>query len=393
VEDALVLAMPGLVRLLRQRGRDLVATRSAAHWCEFEDPLPLAVVALLDLVDGCFYDVGANTGFYSVLVGRLRPDVVVRAFEPVPEIAEHLVLNMSVNGLSIVPEQVALSDRDGSAQLHFPPDVHGLIESSASLNPSFKEEVVAAIDVRCERLDSAQSRLGDERVGFVKIDVEGAEELVLAGAGDCLRRDRPFVAVELLPRARFDVVAGVMADHGYRLLSMRPGLEVAEETEPHYIEESWNQLLVPAERFDDVVARLTAAAGAIAVDRDTLTSRERLLFDSAIVERRAGQAELDDLAGLLADTERILREQIAVLEVQLQDARSERDAATDALRPAQEQVESLRRELAEERARADQEQARADDAELRTRELTESTSWRVTAPLRRVSSATSRGKR
>ncbi len=364
--DRLVVGMPGLVRLLRHGGRDLVATMASRYWWEFEDPLPLAVAALIDGVDGSFYDVGANTGFYSVLVGRLRPDLTVRAFEPVPRIADHFDENMAVNGLPVVVERVALSDEDGQAELYLPPDDHGLIESSASLDPSFKEKVAATLVVRCERLDAAQARLGDERIGFMKIDVEGAEGRVLAGAVGCLERDRPIAAVELLPRAPFDFLAELMRTHGYALVSMRPGLEVAVETAPRFIEDSWNQLLVPAEELDDVLARLAAAAAVAQVDDEALdlTVRERLLWDQATVERRAGQAELEEMAELLAGSgaEIDLVSRLQVVEAQRDEARKQRDD-NDAL---------------------------AREAERRVAELTASTSWRVTSPLRWMSSAVSR---
>jgi FkbM family methyltransferase len=382
VEESLVLSVPGFVRLLRQRGRDLVATRSRDQWWEFEDPLPLTVVALLDVVDGCFYDVGANTGFYSVLVGRLRSDLTVRAFEPVPEIAAHFAQNMAVNDLPIVAEQVALSDRDGTAQLFLPPDTHGLIESSASLNGSFKEEVAISIEVRCERLDTAVERLGDSRVGFVKIDVEGAEELVLAGATACLQRDRPLVAVELLPRARFDMIAALLEDHDYRLLSLRPGLVVEQEDIPRFIDDSWNQLLVPAERIDDVIRRLDKAAAAGACDRAELTARERLLWDTVAAGHRAAQAEHDDLAELV---EAAWRER--------DEAIRERDDLAELVEAAWRERDEVIRERDAARTACDELRATADDAELRIAELLRSTSWRATAPFRKLTAAVARRPR
>jgi FkbM family methyltransferase len=373
--DGVVFAMPALVRLLRRDGRDLVATRAERYWWEFEDPLPAAVATLLPALDGAFYDVGANTGFYSVLVGRLCPEVVVRAFEPVPEIADYFADNIALNRLRIEVERVALSDTDGSADLHLPPADHGLIESSASLNAAFKDQVASTIRVRCERLDAAQQRLGDERVSLIKIDVEGAEDLVLAGARDCLERSRPVVAVELLPLSRFDVVAEIMDSLDYRLLSLHPGLHVVEEPAPRFIASSWNQLLVPSERVEEVVGLLRGAAPLLHGGVPELTSRERLLWDQAIIERRAAALELEELRG-------------RVMHAHAQATRAEDRAAQ-----ATHDVQGLRARLDEAEARTAHAEGRAADAEARAAnaeahvaELLSSTSWSVTAPLRRVSS-------
>lgn len=366
--DGIVFAMPALVRLLRRDGRDLVAKRAERSWWEFEDPLPAAVAALIPTLDGAFYDAGANTGFYSVLAGRLRPEVVVRPFEPLPEIADYFADNMAVNRLQIHVERVALADTDGFADLHLPPASSGLIESSASLNAEFKEEVETSVRVRCERLDAAQERLGDERVAFIKIDVEGAEERVLAGARGCLERDRPIVAVELLPRSRYDVVAEIMEALDYRLLSLRPGLHVAEEPTPHFIARSWNQLLVPSERVDGVVATLECAARQLDSPVPELTDRERLLWDQALIERRAAAAEFEELQGHL------IRANASVRRAEMAGAQAERDA------------DDLRARLGEAEERAAAATAMARAAEARVSEVLASTSWSVTSPLRWLSS-------
>jgi len=121
------------------------------------------------------YDVGANTGFYSALVGRLSPTTVVRAFEPIPAIADFARENLAIAGLDVdrvTLEQAALSDRPGTAELFLPPEIPGRIESSASLLSDFKPTVVESVTAATETLDGANERFSGERVGLIKIDVE-----------------------------------------------------------------------------------------------------------------------------------------------------------------------------------------------------------------------------
>lgn len=105
----LPFALPSYVRLNRRLGMDQVVTASIDGWWRFEDPLPAVLAALAGETGGAFYDVGANTGFYSVLIGRLAPGRTVRAFEPVPEIVGFLEQNLAIAGLAerIAVEEVA----------------------------------------------------------------------------------------------------------------------------------------------------------------------------------------------------------------------------------------------------------------------------------------------
>jgi hypothetical protein len=95
-------------------------------------------------------------------------------------------------------------------------------ESSLSLaNASQQRTVAASYQVRARRLDEIVREVGVTRVDAVKIDVEGAEFLVLKGAAETLARYRPVVSVELLEGqlksmgASVEEVMAFMRSHGY----------------------------------------------------------------------------------------------------------------------------------------------------------------------------------
>ena len=73
-------------------------------------------------------DVGANTGFYSLLAARIRPDVQIVAVEPYPPIVRLLERNIALNGFTARIEVVrkALGDSTGIAELFVPSAAHGL---------------------------------------------------------------------------------------------------------------------------------------------------------------------------------------------------------------------------------------------------------------------------
>ena len=136
-------------------------------------------------------DVGANIGFYTLLMSRLvgeRGRVI--AFEPMPLGIERLRRNLRLNDASNVDviEQAA-SAQPGSASFFLGPREH---TSISSLRPI---EGAATVAVTCTTLDTVLAE--HPRIDFLKMDVEGAEPDVLAGAGRTLRNGIPYVVAEV----------------------------------------------------------------------------------------------------------------------------------------------------------------------------------------------------
>ena len=77
--------------------------------------------------------------------------------------------------------------------------------------------------MKAERLDSVISP--DARIDFIKIDVEGAEGLVLTGAAQTIAWNRPYVVLEHGRRSSLDF--GVSSQQVYDLLVERCGLRVS----------------------------------------------------------------------------------------------------------------------------------------------------------------------
>ncbi|HEY4441812.1 MAG TPA: FkbM family methyltransferase, partial [Candidatus Elarobacter sp.] len=122
-------------------------------------------------------DVGANLGVYSLhaLAGIALEGRVI-AFEPVPRTYEALRRNLKLNGFAesnvVVTHSKAVSDRTGIATIYYE------VGNSGHSTLYQKSNVAAqAMTVETVRLDDA---IPDHRVDVIKIDVEGAEPVVLA---------------------------------------------------------------------------------------------------------------------------------------------------------------------------------------------------------------------
>lgn len=147
---------------------------------------------------GVVFDVGANVGFFTLKFARwVGPQGRVVALEPEPVNVEHLCMALARTALaeqvSVVP--AAAADRVGAAHLELNP-----------FHPGDHKLASAGVPVALTTIDAQVQALALTRVDLVKIDVQGAEQLVLAGARATIARWRPVLYIEVddLKLRRYD---------------------------------------------------------------------------------------------------------------------------------------------------------------------------------------------
>jgi len=241
--------------------RDHADQSACGVWAEgvegFERPMPALFFQLALRLPGAVLDIGANSGLYSLLAAAAgRP---CRAFEPFPPARAVLERNVALNRLesAVAVDARAVGDRCGQATLFVPLQDHGLLETSASLLPGFKERHSSTVPVDVITVDSYCN--GNCPPDLMKVDVEGAEAGVLAGARETLATARPFVFLEVLPQADAAGIDRIRRELGYRSFRMYAAA-LSEEQCLEYDSGSWNHLLVPAEKSELLGAAARAAA-------------------------------------------------------------------------------------------------------------------------------------
>ncbi len=174
-----------------------------------------------------FVDGGANTGVFTFTAARLvGPTGRVLAFEPGAACFAALEASRALNQFSQVKVwKAALSDRSGTAKLYHCWGQENAFSLGQEENATFDE--VATIT-----LDEAAAAEQLPRVDFIKLDVEGAEELVLRGADKVLQQWRPMVLFEVNAEASRrlklspDGACQVLRQHGYQLLALDDELKL-----------------------------------------------------------------------------------------------------------------------------------------------------------------------
>jgi FkbM family methyltransferase len=179
-------------------------------------------------------DIGANTGLFAMGAARVvGNNGWVHAFEPVPRNADLLDANLELNGIeNVIVNRLALSQSEGVATFYSVmsrEESRCLSEPTALINSGLgslapRPGADTEIKVPVQRLDEYIRKSRVDRVDFIKIDVEGAEKLVLEGAEELLSRvDAPIIMFEADDRlpVRFGStcrdVKQLLADHGYEI--------------------------------------------------------------------------------------------------------------------------------------------------------------------------------
>ena len=132
-------------------------------------------------------DGGAHKGIYSFVLAKHCREV--HAFEPNPIMYRYL---RKAVPKGVICHEAALGDVDDTvATLALPIDGGRFQHTRGSLVEQGANEVVS-LDVRVRAIDG----LGVSEVGYIKLDIEGAELAALKGAQVTIERDRPVIQLE-----------------------------------------------------------------------------------------------------------------------------------------------------------------------------------------------------
>jgi FkbM family methyltransferase len=206
-------------------------------------------------------DIGAKVGMYTYRIRDHSSEVI--AFEPIP-IFNHILRAVFANKRARI-EPYAVSDRRGTAKLRLPYGHDGKPKFGRStIDPAnrFDTEIIA----RTDELEVETRRIDDydlPDVGFIKIDVEGHELAVLAGAAATLARHTPNLLIECNDEHQPDAVQQLGAwlhAHDYTAVfveghELRPIVEY--ERELHWSRHGIENFIAIHRSRPDILARLT----------------------------------------------------------------------------------------------------------------------------------------
>lgn len=151
-------------------------------------------------------DLGANIGYFTLLAAKLvGKKGKVYAFEPEPRNYQYLIRNIQLNGYeNVIAVQKAVADKHGTVKLFICPydTGHHTIQKYDGIQayrPDFVNEKKEFVEVEQVRLDDF---FGGKttKIDVIKMDVEGAEMLALAGMEQLIRGNKNLsMLIEFFP--------------------------------------------------------------------------------------------------------------------------------------------------------------------------------------------------
>lgn len=148
------------------------------------------------------FDIGANTGVFSVLASKANGEAEIFAIEPYSVNATRLKKNLEFNAIGNVQvKEIAVGSIDTELLLSVPSDKR--ICQVSSVNREFsknffsKEVIFEEVRVPCRTIDSIVQAGKISLIDLIKIDVETHEIEVFKGGGNTIRDNRPIIFCEV----------------------------------------------------------------------------------------------------------------------------------------------------------------------------------------------------
>jgi FkbM family methyltransferase len=188
----------------------------------FDDFLYRAIARRRPLAGARCWDIGAHVGYHTLAFAAQGAHVV--AFEPgganAARFREHLKRNPALaERIRLV--QTAVADRDGEMTFVESSDMTGASTGShlAEATPPLRAQVYAGFErhaVTTAAVDTLIEQQAEPVPDIIKIDVEGAEHLVLQGGRRSLARHKPLLLLEVHHICVMFSVAQFLHELGYR---------------------------------------------------------------------------------------------------------------------------------------------------------------------------------
>ena len=153
------------------------------------------MIKLISKKSKVIFDIGANIGFYSILMSKISPKSLIYAFEPVKDVFNEFLDNIAINGLTnIFAHEICISNLNGEMTMFCDQE----FTQKTSICNITDSNQAREIKVQTTTLDSFCDQKNIKSVDFIKCDVEGAEKLVMDGGFKIIENSKPIILFELL---------------------------------------------------------------------------------------------------------------------------------------------------------------------------------------------------
>jgi FkbM family methyltransferase len=174
-------------------------------------------------ISSVVFDVGANTGVYSLIAKTLNSDSRVYAFEPSNHTFHKLQQNNILNKFDIVCEKIALSSNTGD-QIFYDTIDHNQTSASLSAeklkNWSGNSVEILEYNVKTMTMFDYIHSNNITSIDLIKIDIEMHEHEAIKGLGSYLQDFKPIVIIEVLSELVAAELNNLISSANYEIFNL-----------------------------------------------------------------------------------------------------------------------------------------------------------------------------
>jgi FkbM family methyltransferase len=212
----------------------------------------LSIITSLMKQSSVFFDIGANTGLFSLLAASSDRMKQVNSFEPMDAAYDLFKDNISLNNFSKIKiNKIALSDFDGESIFNIQMEGSDIPLGSSLRSDVGEHEILQKIKVKTMKLDTYANDLNITQIDLMKIDTEGTEDKVLEGAVNSIDKFRPVMICEILAHTGTEPgIHKILDNRNYNYYFINDNeLEQVDflKGDPYIVS---NYLLMPSEKAD-----------------------------------------------------------------------------------------------------------------------------------------------
>lgn len=189
--------------------------------------------------DAVFFDVGANSGYFSLLCASLAKKGSIHSFEPVPKTYKNFVRSISLNNIhNIFPNNLCIGAKEGYVTFYIA--THSDV---SSLKKTSFQESSRKIRSRMTTLSSYCKKRNIKKIDIMKIDTEGNEKDILMSSKKLLMQYKPILIVEFSnkttesfgyhPNELYDYLSQL----GYRIYAFKEHKLIPQKKKEYYKED------------------------------------------------------------------------------------------------------------------------------------------------------------
>ena len=163
--------------------------------------------------EGCFIDVGAHTGLYSLTAIKANSKNNVISIEPYFMNLSRLITNLRLNNIykNVTTIMGAISDFDGKSKFNITTE-----KSYMSKGGKISDH---GLDIDVYQLDSLYSKNTNKEIKGIKIDTEGEDFKVLKGAQKIIEKYKPEIIIEVREENKI-LIANFLNKYSYRFFDV-----------------------------------------------------------------------------------------------------------------------------------------------------------------------------